>query len=275
MALASFPWYDMPEIRDSTDSLWDVLSARLAAAGFDELPSSLERTIDHNQILARADLVLSQTCGYVAVGSGRDLVRLVATPCYDAPGCQGSGYRSFVLTRRALPIANIEDLRGRSCAVNEPMSHSGVNTIRSIVAPLSENGRFFSKVVLSGGHIASLELLTSDQVDVTAVDCITWELVRRNRPELLVGTRILLESELAPAPPFVTGIASSPERVTLLQRVLDDVLNDPACEDIHDRLLLRAIELLPLEDYDCMLFEEREASAAGYAEMTWPDYRLC
>jgi len=274
MALASFPWYDLPELHDATNGLWEAISTRLTEAGFDEIPNGLERTIDHNRILMRPDLVLSQTCGYVAVGRGHSIVQLVATPCYDAPGCRGSGYRSFVLTRKPLGVSNVEDLRGLRCSVNEPLSHSGVNPIRQLVAPLHEGGRFFSSVQLSGSHIASLEALAGDDADVASIDCITWELVRRNRPELLDRTTVFVESDLSPAPPFVTRVECPPERVALLQRVLDDVLNDPACDRIHEQLLLRAIELIPLDDYECMLFTERNALEAGYEELSWPDYRL-
>ena len=75
------PWYDFPETRRYADQLWAWLSTELADSGFDHVPERLAREIDHESVLEHQNLLLSQTCGLVAIGRARHLVRIVATPC--------------------------------------------------------------------------------------------------------------------------------------------------------------------------------------------------
>lgn len=269
MGICSLPWYDLPELRPETDALWAALARELVRRGFDGVPARVDREIDHDGILARPDLLLSQTCGLVAVGPARALVRPVGTPRYSAPGCEGSGYRSFVVVRAEHPAKDLAGLAGARCVVNEPCSHSGMNGLRSLVAPLHRGGRFFASVGLSGSHEASLEQLAAGRADVAAVDCVTYALVEARRPALLAGLRVVAETPLAPAPPFVTSAATGDAEAAALVDALSALAADPALTGVRTALHFEGVEPRPLEDYAGMLAAERAALDAGYAEMPW------
>ena len=65
-----------------------------------------------------------------------------------------------------------------------------MNLFRHAVAPLAEGGPFFSSVLKTGGHLASLRALAIDRTaDVAAIDCVTFAFVREHLPELAGGVR--------------------------------------------------------------------------------------
>jgi ABC-type phosphate/phosphonate transport system substrate-binding protein len=269
VSIACLPWYDFEEIRPYTDRFWFGLVARLAEAGFDQVPSRLLREVHHDEILAHPDLLLSQTCGFVAASEARSLVELVATPMYSAPGCTEANYSSRIVIRKAVRAEELADTRGLRCVVNEPWSHSGVNALRTMVAPMHRDGRFFASVDVTGSHLASLQALRSGRADVACIDCVTFELVRRHRPEQMSGLRILCSTPPAPAPPFVTTARASSELVHALKDAIAAVLTEPANEEVCAALLLEGVEHLEIDAYDGMLIDAQRARDLGYAEMTW------
>ncbi len=269
------PWYDFPETRRYADQLWAWLSTELADSGFDHVPERLAREIDHESVLEHQNLLLSQTCGLVAIGRARHLVRIVATPCYSAWGCEGSHYRSFVVVRRGHGASNLDGLRHSRCVINEPWSHSGMNALRVLLAPKHHDGRFFAEVKESGSHVRSLEMIADNEADVAAIDCVTYALVERYRPGLLSAVRMLRPTALAPAPPFVTAVATNERKVELLREALRRFLQDNAGAEIRRELLLEGIEIRPDTIYEPMLEGERDALAQGYTDMPFRNEPGC
>lgn len=267
MARASLPWYDLPEIRSATDALWDGIRRHLAGHGIDEAPHELDRRQPHEEVWAAPDLLFSQACGYDVLIAYPDTLRLVATPHYRADGCAGDHYASFVVVRDGAGYDAIEDLRGTRCVINSPTSHSGMNILRSIVAPLHEDGRFFSQVKFSGSHASSLYYITSGAADVATIDCVTHALIAAHRPEALDGTHVIGRTERVLAPPFVTHASADDDRVERIRGALDDALSDPSLASARDTLLLADLDVLALDAYGRIRELEDLAEQAGYAEI--------
>ena len=266
-AAASLPWYDYAEIEWATQTFWTAIAARLRALGLGEVPDQLRIDDEYEGVWREPSLLLSQCCGYDAVLPYRGVLRVVATPCYRAPGCVGSTYSSFVIVREDSPFRTLADLSGSRCVINNPTSHSGVNCLRALVAPLSHNGRFFSAVFATGSHTRSLQFIQDRQAEVAAIDCVVVALLRRLRPELLRGLRTLAVTPAAAAPPYVTRASLPAHGVRLLRQALADVVADPRLEDVRQALLIEGVEFLPLEAYEPMAELHQAASAQGYFEM--------
>ena len=158
-ALASLPWYDLREIREATDALWSELARQLRRAGLANVPSRLNRAVAYERQWTSTDFLFGQACGYDVRMAYADHLQVVATPCYEVPGCNGSNYSSYVVVREDSPFDLVEDLRGTRCVINTPTSHSGMNVLRALVAPLHSDGRFFSMVCMSGSHQRSLQMI--------------------------------------------------------------------------------------------------------------------
>jgi ABC-type phosphate/phosphonate transport system substrate-binding protein len=217
-----------------------------------------------DEVWADPGLLLSQCCGADVTGAFAGVLRVVATPCYRAPGCAAARYASLVVVTESSAIREIEDLRGRVAAINHPNSHSGMNALRALVAPLSRDGRFFSAVKVSGAHSASVALVASGEADVAALDCVSRALLARQRPAALAGTRVLCRTASAPAPPFVTRADAGEDLVLRLRAALRAALAEPELSTVREQLLLDGIEVLPPRAYRRITAFARLAARRGY-----------
>ncbi|HWB74354.1 MAG TPA: PhnD/SsuA/transferrin family substrate-binding protein [Nannocystaceae bacterium] len=267
--LASLPWYDLSEVRGALDRLWAAIARRLEASGISPVPHRLDRDPDYEAQWQGGELLLGQACGYDAVLGQADRLRVVATPHFEFPGCEGPHYCSFIVVRASCAARSISELRGLRCVINTPTSHSGMNVLRSLVAPLHVEGRFFAHVAQSGAHEHSLRMLRDDDADVAAIDCVTYGLLRKHRPTALAGTRVIHQTARVPAPPFVTS-AQTPERVaTALASALEHVVVERPDASIVDALGLRGISRLDISAYRPIAELAQVARAANYHEMSF------
>jgi ABC-type phosphate/phosphonate transport system substrate-binding protein len=259
--LASLPMYDFDELRWATDALWAAIAGRLG----DDAPVFLSRDTKLEQIWTDPELLLGQTCGYPLVTTLRGRVALLATPHYRAAGCAGAFYRSAVVVRAEDGAAALADLRGRRCAVNDMASNSGMNLLRAAIAPFAAGAaRFFSEVVMTGGHVGSVRAVAEGRADVAAVDCVTWAHIGHLRPAETGGLRVLAWTETSPGLPLITSRRSDAATRAALLRALDEVAREPALAPVRDALRLEGFEPLALRDYDSVLELERRAQTAGY-----------
>lgn len=213
----------------------------------------------------RPDLLLGQTCGYPYVTALRGVASLLATPCFDFPGCEGSNYSSVIVTRAVDGVGSLAEARGLTAAANSPDSNSGMNVLRHAVAPLARDGRFFGKVKWTGAHAASLRAVREGEADIAAIDCVTFGYLNQESPDSVRGIKLLQYSASSPGLPLVTayGVPSS------LQARLREVLLSPGPQlRAHMAALrIKAFEHRLDADYNRIQQLEAEAVAAGYTAL--------
>lgn len=112
-------------------------------------------------------------------------------------------YFSDVVVHRESPFHTFADLRGASWAYNEVRSHSGYNVVRYHLVQLGAQNGYFGRVVQSGAHQRSLQMVLDRQVDAAAIDSIVLETERRQRPDLARQIRIVAALGPSPSPPWV------------------------------------------------------------------------
>ena len=264
--LASFSMYDFPELRAATDSWWSGLASALERAGIEAVPEALTRDPDIDVWHSR-ELLISQTCGYPLTHELAGVVELVATPAYSAEGCSGANYCSLIVVGEDNPAAGLLDLRGAVCAYSRRHSHSGYNALRAAVAPLAGGGAFFSRVIESGGHPVSIELVATGQAGVCAVDCVTHALIAKCQPNALAGTRVIGATEAAPGLPYVTRAGVDKDFMCRLREGLQATFADPRLADTRDTLLLTDLHALGYDAYQRIDDMEDSARAVGYADI--------
>ncbi|SEH22586.1 PhnD/SsuA/transferrin family substrate-binding protein [Rhizobium sp. NFR12] len=263
--LASLAMYVAPPpVAEATDALWAFLARHLTDAGMAGVPGKLDRSITHDDAWMRPDLLLSQTCGYPYVTSLRGNVRLVATPCYAYPGCDGPDMCSFVIVRRDAGISSLEDLRGRTAAINSRDSNSGANLFRAAIAPIACGPSFFGKVIETGGHAASIAAVAEGRADCAAIDCITYGHVKRFAAEDMADIVVLAQTPSGPGLPLITRASTSDDEVALLRSALEAALVDPSLADVRDVLALSGFAVLDDCRYESLLELERQAAVLGY-----------
>ncbi len=262
--IASLPMYDLPELRGATDALWAALARGLDARGVSGVPSALCRERALPSMWLDPDLLLSQTCGYPLVRALAGRVQVVATPRYRVPHCEGSWYRSLIVVPRASRATALADLTGSVCAVNEPDSHSGMNSLRALLAPLAGGKPFFRRVVWTGAHRASLGLVARGEADVAAIDCVSLALFERAIPHLVAEVRAIDITAACPGLPIITRAAAGSAEIDAMRAALADVMADPELAGARDALLLDGFELLAPDVYARVDELEADAARLGY-----------
>lgn len=264
---ASLPMYDLHEVRTWTDRLWAAIAEELREGGVAGVPDGLERPSDHHDAWRPDGLLLTQACGYPVATAFRGVLRVIATPHYAAPGCEGPRYSSVVVAREASRVAALEELRGAVCALNSRDSQSGYNALRAAIAPMARGGRFFARTVETGAHAASMEAVRSGRADVCAVDCVTWALHARHRPSALGGLEVVCRTAQVPGLPFVTAGDVSDATLRSVRSALVRVFDRRDLAATREALLIRGVSTLPSDAYEPLLAMERAAAAAGYPRL--------
>ena len=264
MNAASMPMYDIPEVRKALDDLWCGLSHSLRREGLVDVPDKLLHGVDVNVLWGDSMLFFSQCCGYDLINRYAGKLQPLATPHYGAEGCEGSRYASVVVVAEDVPATDVLRMPGAVCAVNGTESHSGMNALRGLIAPRSRDGRFFSKVRVSGSHAASLEMLRNREADVASIDCVTYALLQSYRPEALSGTRMLGWTDRAPAIPYVTRSAMDNDAVVCIRTALHDIFENPDFRTTRQALYLKSLEVLPVQVYEEITGLQAFAARAGY-----------
>ena len=236
---AGLPMYGEVEFRPAVQRWWSGLAGHMRAHGVSGVPDRLTWPEDRYEQWRAPGLLFGQTCGHPLVHHLAPDVRLVATPHYSAPGCDGPRYAAHVVVREDDRARSLGELRGARLSVNGEDSYSGYHVWRRLL-PRGEDVRsFFGDIAATGSHRASIRSVAAGEADVCAVDCVTHALLSDWLGGELRGTRILATSPPAPGLPYVTAAAASDEEIRKLRDGLFAALADPALRRVREALRLR------------------------------------
>src|SRR5207253_4788965 len=146
------------------------------------------------QLWLAPQLLLTQTCGYPLMTALRGRVRVMGRPCFDLPDSCDGKHCSLLLTRADEPRQTLPELFGSHGVINGEDSNSGMNLLRHRLAPLQQDGRFFSRVSISGSHRESLRWLRERKADLAAIDSVTFAYLARYAEEDVSGLRVVARS---------------------------------------------------------------------------------
>ncbi len=259
--VAALPNYDSNP--SALEAFWCALRPRLARAGLQALPEHLSWPAELLAHWRDPALLLGQTCGYPLVTELAGQVRVVGSLIYDAPGCNGVHNRSQLMVRSDDPATSIEQLRGRTVAYNSSDSQSGYSALRSLVAPLAVDGRFFGRSIETGRHRSSAEAVRDGRADIASIDCISLAGFRRYLPDSVRGLRVLCETDDFRGLPLVTSLQTDDTTLALLRCALAATIADPANASTCANLLLIGFEPLEYAAYNKHMTMREAAYALG------------
>jgi ABC-type phosphate/phosphonate transport system substrate-binding protein len=264
--IASLPMYDFPWTAAANDALWASISVRLAEARV-QAPPTLTRDGDLAELWRHPGLVFGQTCGYPYVTGLKDTVTLIAAPEYSFPGCEGASHRSFLIRRATDSRIALNEFRGAIAALNAHDSNTGMNLFRASIAPIAGGKTFFSSIVVTGSHEASAAAVAEGEADLASIDCVSFALLGRGRPELVERVAIVAESPLSPSLPFIASVRLPAPTITAAREALSLALTDPDLAETRAALGLKGARAATPADYDRVMEIECEAAAQGYARL--------
>ncbi|VEB95874.1 phosphate/phosphite/phosphonate ABC transporters, periplasmic binding protein [Cedecea lapagei] len=258
--LISLPMYDVHH--PDTEALLSALRQLLNHEGLDGdslLYSEPEDRLAHWQ---DPQLLLSQTCGYPLRALLPD-VQVVGTFHYQAAGCEGFNYSSHLVVREADAGKTLADFRGQRVVCNSDDSQSGYHTLRSQVAPLQKEGKFFSDIAFSGSHRQSLAEVQAGRSDIAAIDAVTLALVSRHEPDRVEGLVSIGTTALVPGLPMITSAHASVEELAKLRNALKRLVSEPEWREVREPLLIKDFSFTHRDDYQPISDAALKAAASG------------
>ena len=261
--VASLPMYDIPETTVATDSWWAGIARHFATAGVADPPAALTRPGEGPEFWLRRDLLFSQSCGYPLITKLAGQVKLLATPSYDAPGCDGADYSSLVIVDGDAVWEAFKDLRGKTCAINEVGSWSGHHALRVLIALEGGQGGAFCRIIESEGHAASISMVAEGRADFAAVDCVTHATLSRHKPEAVAGTCVLCRTPTMPGLPLIAGQATTAAEIEGMREGLAAAIADPLLAEARNALGITGMHFLQASEYERLAVALLKTETAG------------
>jgi phosphonate transport system substrate-binding protein len=170
-------------------------------------PTDLSVGTDYVQLREGADIAFVCGLPYVEhARSGWSAIEPLAAPVLRGTRYQGRPiYFSDVIVRKESPFRSFADLRGCAWAYNEPYSQSGYGVVRDHLIRKGETFRYFSRVIETGYHEKSVQLVYAGKVDASAIDTHVLGLLMCDNADLAGELRIIDTLGPSSIQPIVAG----------------------------------------------------------------------
>lgn len=260
----SLPMYNLPEMREVNRAFWQAMRTELARRGLDNTPEEPEYDRAPVPQGIEPETLFTQVCGWPLQTIYAGQARLLGVPVYDAPHCAGPRHRGIFVVGAESRFRTLADLRGCHFVFNSLNSNSGMNLPRRALAELAGGKPLFARIEETHSQPGNLERVARDEAEATCVDCVTFAFYARHRPAMAARLRVLAETPVSPAIPFVTSIATPPALVALLEAALFAVARAPVWAEARAGLMLKDIVPPDVAAYRVQQDYVREAAALGY-----------
>lgn len=185
-----------------------------------------------------------------------------------APVMAGSRYQdrpiyfSDVVVHRDSPFETLADLRGAAWAYNEPGSQSGYGVVRYALAVRGETLGYFGRVIESGAHQTSLQMILRGEVDASAIDTTVLEQELSDDPKIGARIRVIDTFGPSPIPPWVVTEHMPPQMRQALLEVLTRMDSHPDGKTILKKARIARFTTASDRDYDPI----REMARIAFAD---------
>lgn len=241
MTIASLAMYPFPELRNAYDRLWDAVRMRLPFAA-----PSLDWEMPASEACRRSDLVLGQTCGWPLVTELAERVRVVGTFDVDVAGGRDGTYRSVLISREPVMLAEWWRRADLRVAANSADSLSGWVSLRVVAAAA---GATITHVEWTGAHVDSVDAVRGGRADLASIDSVTWAHLGEPDDLCVVG-----HGPRVPCLPLVTAGGTTAEQLDALRAALTAATLDPQRRDDCRQLRINSFAVRTLADYEPLRF---------------------
>lgn len=151
--------------------------------------------LDMQTLWRHPALLFAQTCwGPMELGLANH-IRVVGQPDYsEYEGGGGAFYSSAIVMRKGEarrqtppasgePFLPVEVMRGARLAFNGTDSMSGIIALTRDLEAAGQSLDLFAERIETGAHRASVVAVADSRADVCAIDCRTWDMIRRFEPK--------------------------------------------------------------------------------------------
>jgi phosphonate transport system substrate-binding protein len=192
-------------------------------------------------------------------------VELLAAPVMAGPRYGGRPvYFTDVVVRPDSPARSFADLRGKTWAYNDDGSNSGYVVPRDHLLRLGETRGYFARVVASGSHQKSIEMVLAGEVDASGIDSTVLELECARRPGLADSLRVVEAIGPCPIPPVIVFRRLADQTKRRLREALLAMHHEPEGRAILAEGLIARFVRVQDTDYDPIREMVRRAAAGGF-----------
>lgn len=171
-------------------------------------------------------------------------------------------YFSDVIVHAGSDLKTFDDLLGKTLCFNDPGSNSGYNLLRQRLIQGGYPSRFFGKVIQSGSHQQSIQLVAKGLADCCAIDSTVLEEELRNFPELANRLQVIESIGPCPMPPVVVAQHLGPALIERLRSLL--LQPDPQLQAAMVKAQIRRYDLVQSQNYTELGNLYDTAIQAGY-----------
>ncbi|MBI5729996.1 MAG: phosphate/phosphite/phosphonate ABC transporter substrate-binding protein [Ignavibacteriales bacterium] len=176
----------------------------------------------------------------------RNKVDILAVPVINGK----SLYQAYIITHKGTGITKIEDLKGKSFAFTDPLSHTGHLYVLKRLNDLGETGNhFFSKSIFTYAHDNSIQLVEKGTVDGATIDGLIYDYLYKVKPERVKNIRIIEKSEYFGIPPIVIQRNYDHVLKEKIRKVFLDMHNDSIGKRILSKLFMEKFIIGDKKDY--------------------------
>ncbi|MPY21046.1 PhnD/SsuA/transferrin family substrate-binding protein [Shewanella psychropiezotolerans] len=195
-------------------------------------------------------------------------VELLATPVLKGRRYRNRAvYYSDVVVHKDSPIRKFADLEGMRWSYNEPQSHSGTYVVRDHLAKMGKDCRYFGKIVESGAHQNSIQMILDNRIDASAIDSWVLELEMIKRPELASKLRVIDTLGPSSFPPWMISRLVPVELRRRIKHLLVEMHQDPIGRSILDKVEISHFSATEDRDYDPIRKMAQSAEKIEWAEI--------
>jgi phosphonate transport system substrate-binding protein len=199
---------------------------------------------------------------------GLDLAVPVAAPVLEGDRYGGRPiYFSDVIVHRDSPFRRFLDLRERSWAYNEPLSHSGYGITRYHLVTLGETNGFFGQVVEAGFHREAIRMVARGEVDGSAIDSQVLAIELRDHPDLAEQVRVVEALGPSTIQPVAVSRRVPPDMREAIRQVLVTMAEDPARRQRLTLALVHRFAPVDAGSYDDIRMMVDACEAAGFLDL--------
>ena len=199
---------------------------------------------------------------------GLDLAIPVAAPVLEGERYRGRPiYYSDVIVHRDSPFESFLDLRGRSWAYNEPLSHSGYGLTRYHLVRLGETNGFFGEVVEAGFHQEAIQMVVRKEIDGSAIDSQVLAIELRDKPDLAERVRVVEALGPSTIQPVAVSRRVPEDLRAAITEVLLTMAEDPSVRRRLGTGLVGRFVSVDARSYDDIRKMVDACEAAGFLEL--------
>ncbi|HSL00471.1 MAG TPA: PhnD/SsuA/transferrin family substrate-binding protein [Rubrobacteraceae bacterium] len=159
-------------------------------------------------------------------------------------------YFCEVIVRRDAPVRSFMDLKGGSWAYNDRCSLSGYHGLLKKLTEMGTEQRFFGRLIRSGSHLKSLEMVAQGAVDAASIDSNVLALRLRARPELRRVLRVAETWGPFPVQPVIVRSALGTDLKKALREGFLTVDSNPRARRVLAEFGLERFDRVSRETYE-------------------------